>query len=31
MIDRPWGVANAPLHGVQSDPFLEHDPTADAA
>lgn len=21
MIDRPWGVANAPLHGVQSDPF----------
>ena len=25
MIDRPWGVANSPLHGVQPDPFLEHD------
>ena len=25
MIDRPWGVANSPLHGVQPDPFLQHD------
>ena len=25
MIDRPWGVADSPLHGVQPDPFLEHD------
>lgn len=24
-IDREWGVANAPLHDVQPDPFLEHD------
>lgn len=24
MIDRPWGVADSPLHGVQPDPFLEH-------
>ena len=31
MIDRPWGVENSPLHGVQPDPFLEHDPSADAA
>jgi hypothetical protein len=27
-IDRPWGVADSPLHGVQPDPFLEHDPAA---
>lgn len=31
MIDRPWGVENSPLHGVQPDPFLEHDPSVDAA
>jgi hypothetical protein len=29
MIDRPWGVANSPLHGVQSDQLLEHEPSAD--
>jgi hypothetical protein len=27
MIDRPWGVADVPLHGLQPDPFLEHDPS----
>lgn len=26
-IERTWGVANIPLHGVQPDPFLEHDPS----
>jgi hypothetical protein len=26
-IDRPWGVADVPLHGVQPDPFLERDPS----
>jgi hypothetical protein len=31
MIDRPWGVADSPLHGVQPDPFLEHDPKLDPA
>jgi hypothetical protein len=31
MIERPWGVANSPLYGVEPDPFLEHDPSADAA
>lgn len=31
MIDRPWGVANSPLHGVQPDPFLEHDPSLEPA
>jgi hypothetical protein len=30
-IDRPWGVANSPLNGVQPDPFLGHDPSADPA
>ena len=25
MIDRPWGVANSPLHGVQPDPFLDRE------
>ncbi len=30
-IDRPWGVANSPLHGVEPDPFLEHDPSLDEA
>ena len=25
VIDRPWGVADSPLHGVQPDPFLERD------
>jgi hypothetical protein len=28
MIDRPWGTANSPLHGVEPDPFLVHDPEA---
>ena len=31
MIDRPWGVADTPLYGVQPDPFLEHDPSPDVA
>ena len=30
-IDRPWGVANSPLSGVQPDPFLGHDPSLDLA
>ena len=25
-VDREWGVADLPMHGVQPDPFLEHDP-----
>jgi hypothetical protein len=25
-IDRRWGVDDSPLHGVQPDPLLEHDP-----
>ncbi len=29
-IVRQWGVADSPLHGVQPDPFLEHDPRAAA-
>jgi hypothetical protein len=29
LIDRTWGIANVPLHNVQPDPFLEHDPTLD--
>ncbi len=29
MIDRPWGVAASPLHGVQPDPFLEQDHSPD--
>ena len=29
MIDRPWGVADTPLHRLQPDPFLEHDPSVD--
>ena len=29
-IDRPWGVADSPLHDLQPDPFLEHDPSAAA-
>jgi hypothetical protein len=28
MINRPWGVENSPLHGVEPDPFLVHDPEA---
>ncbi len=31
MIDRPWGVANSPLSGVQPDPFLERDPNLHVA
>lgn len=27
VIDRAWGVADIPLHGLQPDPFLEHDPS----
>ena len=30
LIDRPWGVEDSPLHGVQPDPFLEHAPSIDA-
>jgi hypothetical protein len=30
MIDRQWGVADVPLHNVEPDPFLEHDPSLDA-
>jgi hypothetical protein len=31
MIERAWGVANSPLNGVQPDPFLEPDPSAEPA
>jgi hypothetical protein len=31
MIARAQGVANSPLHRVQSDPFLRHEPSADPA
>jgi hypothetical protein len=31
VIERHWGVADSPLHGLQPDPFLEQDPGDSAA